>query len=90
MNADNFERFEAEALAAGFNEALERRWAPDAVIDTHSHPFDAEAVITQGEMWLTCDGIFWILIPPSKRRNRYRSSGHRCASSLSNKSTATG
>lgn len=23
----------------------------------HSHNFDAEAVVIQGEMWLTCDGV---------------------------------
>ncbi len=56
MDASTFEAFTADARAAGFDETLERRWAPDTVIDTHSHAFDAEAVLTQGEMWLTCDG----------------------------------
>ena len=56
MNANTFEAFEADARAAGFDEALARQWAPDTVVDTHSHPFDAQAVVTQGEMWLTCDG----------------------------------
>jgi hypothetical protein len=55
MNATTFEAFEAQARAAGFDEALERRWAPDTVIDTHSHPFNADAVVTQGEMWLSCE-----------------------------------
>ncbi len=56
MNATTFEAFEAQARVAGFDEALERHWAPDTVIDTHSHPFDADAVVTQGEMWLSCEG----------------------------------
>lgn len=57
MNASTFEAFKADALASGFDEALERNWAPGTVIDTHSHAFDAEAVVTQGEMWLTCQGV---------------------------------
>jgi quercetin dioxygenase-like cupin family protein len=24
---------------------------------THTHSFDANALVTQGEMWLTCDGL---------------------------------
>lgn len=54
MSEKTFEEFEAEARAAGFDEALERRWAPGTVLETHTHPFDADAVVTQGEMWLTC------------------------------------
>ena len=54
MNATNFEAFKADALAAGFDEALERQWPADTVLDLHSHAFDAEAVVTQGELWLTC------------------------------------
>lgn len=50
----SFEAFQAAALAAGFDEALERRWEPGTVLDTHGHPFDVEAVVTEGEMWLTC------------------------------------
>ncbi len=57
MNAKTFEDFTAAARAAGFDEVLERRWAPDTVLDVHTHHFDAEAVVTQGELWLTCDGL---------------------------------
>ena len=57
MNANNFDVFEANARAAGFDEALAREWAPNTVVETHAHPFDADAVITQGEMWLTCGEI---------------------------------
>ena len=56
MNANTFEEFEAQARAAGFDESLVRQWAPDTVLDTHTHPFDADAVVAQGEMWLTCEG----------------------------------
>ena len=57
MNEKNFEDFTTAARAAGFDEVLERRWAPDTVLDVHTHDFDAQAVVTQGEMWLTCDGV---------------------------------
>ncbi|CAN5920616.1 hypothetical protein BH11PSE8_BH11PSE8_38540 [soil metagenome] len=63
MNTHSFEAFENDARAAGFDEALVRQWAPDAVIDTHSHPFDADAVVMEGEMWLTCDGCTRHLMP---------------------------
>ena len=57
MNANNFDVFEANARAAGFDEALVREWAPNTVVETHAHPFDADAVVTQGEMWLTCGDV---------------------------------
>ena len=53
---DSFEIFKSNALAGGYEEAVVRDWAPDTVVETHSHPFDADAVVTQGEMWLTCAG----------------------------------
>lgn len=57
MNTETFEEFTATARSAGFDEVLERRWEPDTVLDVHTHNFDAEAVVTQGEMWLTCEGV---------------------------------
>ncbi len=56
MNAMTFEDFQAQALSLGFEEALVRRWPPEAVLETHTHPFDADAVVIEGEMWLTCEG----------------------------------
>lgn len=50
----SFEAFSADARARGFDEVLERHWAPDTVLDTHTHPFGVDAVVTQGQMWLTC------------------------------------
>jgi len=48
--------FRADALAAGFDEVLEREWAPDTVVETHTHSFAVEAVVVRGEMWLSCEG----------------------------------
>ena len=56
MMKEDFATFERRALAAGFDEALERQWAPDTAVPTHSHDFDADAVVTQGEMWLCVNG----------------------------------
>ena len=56
VNRTDFKVFESEALAAGYDEALVREWQPHAVIEHHAHPFDADAVVTQGEMWLTLRG----------------------------------
>lgn len=50
------DRFRAQALADGYDEVLERIWAADTRVDTHTHPFAVRAVVTQGELWLTCGG----------------------------------
>ena len=56
MHLPTFDTFKSEALAAGFDEVLERQWAADTVLATHTHPFSVSAVVTQGEMWLGHDG----------------------------------
>ena len=50
-----FEAFVTEQRAAGCDEVVERRWAPETVIDTHTHSFTADALVVEGEMWLTID-----------------------------------
>ncbi len=55
-NADfstaTYDAFRRRSLAAGADEVMERHWAPNQVVETHSHPFDADALVTAGEMWL--------------------------------------
>lgn len=53
MNTLHIDSFRDQALAEGFDEVLERRWAPGTVLDTHTHPFSVKAIVTEGEMWLT-------------------------------------
>jgi len=48
-----FEQFESEALAAGFDEVVERRWEANAILDTHRHPFGVGALMVAGDLWLT-------------------------------------
>ena len=52
-----FEQFQQSALADGFDEVLQRDWAPDTVLDTHTHPFAVRAVVVDGQMWLSVDGV---------------------------------
>ena len=54
MNPVSFAEFERAARADGFDEVLERVWAPGQVLDTHSHPFAVRALVVQGELRLTC------------------------------------
>jgi mannose-6-phosphate isomerase-like protein (cupin superfamily) len=49
---ESFTEFESRLKARGYDEVLERRWDPGTVLETHVHPFDANAVVVQGEMWL--------------------------------------
>jgi len=53
MSTSSFAEFEADARARGFTTVLERRWPPDTVLDTHTHPFEVDAQMVDGEMWLT-------------------------------------
>lgn len=53
MTLPSLDEFTAAARAQGYDEVLERQWAPDTVIDLHTHPFAVDAVVVRGEMWLT-------------------------------------
>lgn len=53
---ETFDEFAARWRAQGFDEVLERKWGPDTVLDTHTHSFSVEALVVQGELWLTCGG----------------------------------
>lgn len=54
MQQFQFDDFAAALRAQGYDEVLQRQWEPGAVVGTHTHPFDAKALLVQGEMWLTC------------------------------------
>lgn len=84
MTIPTFAEFEARARAAGFDEVLERRWAPGEVVDTHTHPFAVDAVVTEGEMWLTgadgrtrhlCPGDRFALARDEPHAERYGAAG---------------
>ena len=56
MTPPSFDQFRTAALARGFDEVLERQWQPGTVLDTHTHDFSVDALVVQGEMWLTVVG----------------------------------
>lgn len=56
MSTATFTEFEAQAREQGFDEVLEREWAPATLLDTHVHPFSVQALVVRGEMWLTAGG----------------------------------
>lgn len=63
MDTFDFDGFRRSALEQGYAEVVERRWEPDTVVATHTHPFAASALVVQGEMWLTVDGRTQHLLP---------------------------
>ena len=52
MPLPSFDDFTAQARAQGYDEVLERPWAPGTVLAEHTHPFAVKAVLVQGEMHL--------------------------------------
>jgi quercetin dioxygenase-like cupin family protein len=53
INMD-LETFKTQLQQAGYSEVVEKSYAPDTSIDVHTHPFAARALITSGEMSITC------------------------------------
>ena len=78
-----FEQFESELRALGFDTVVEQKWGPSAVADTHSHPFEARALVVEGEMWLTIGtqsrhlkaGDRFELLPGQPHSERYGQEG---------------
>ena len=58
-----FADFEQSALQQGFDEVAERVWEPGTVVEDHGHPFAVQALVVQGEMWLTQKGATHHLQP---------------------------
>jgi quercetin dioxygenase-like cupin family protein len=50
---ETFAEFESEMLPRGFATVVTREWKPQTVVDSHSHPFDASALVVHGPMRLT-------------------------------------
>lgn len=50
-----FSEFQAEAIADGFDEVLERTWPAHEEVPFHTHPFELRVIVVRGEMWLTVD-----------------------------------
>lgn len=97
MTQPSFAQFEAAARASGFDEALERQWAPDTVLETHTHPFSVSARVVEGEFWLTVDdhtrhlrpGDTFELDADVPHAERYGAQGARYWVARRNRSAAT-
>ena len=53
MTNVTFEDYESKAKGRGFDEVLVRSWGPNAIVSDHTHAFSVEALVVDGEMWLT-------------------------------------
>ena len=53
MIHETFEDFQSRKLQEGYDEVLLREWAPGFTNEPHTHPFDTDALVAQGEFWLT-------------------------------------
>lgn len=51
-----FEDFKNEKLEQGYKEVVERRWEPNVSNEFHHHEFTADAIVIEGEFWLTVEG----------------------------------
>ena len=49
--------------AADADDFVSREWPPHHVVPEHTHPFALRALVTEGQMWLTVDGIERELLP---------------------------
>lgn len=56
MSELTLQQFTDAMLARGYQEVLVREWAPGHETPEHTHPFDVDARVVQGEFWLTVDG----------------------------------
>ena len=83
MELPDFETFSAAALAQGYETVVPREWAPLAEVNKHTHPFEADALVVQGEMWLTVGedtqylvpGGRFHLVPGTEHSERYGAEG---------------
>lgn len=50
------EQFTLQLAQDGYTETVTRSWEPNQLVDSHSHPFDAHALVLKGEFTLSWDG----------------------------------
>ncbi len=48
----NLIEFTAQAMDDGFDEVIQKEWAPNLVLDKHVHPFDARVQVVAGQVKL--------------------------------------
>lgn len=55
MNYMTYDEFRQLKLAQGYDQVLEREWEPLLEHGDHMHPFDTDALVVRGELWLMVD-----------------------------------
>lgn len=53
----NIQTFKEQLTSSGFSEVLSREQVPNHYVEAHTHPFDARALITAGDITLTVNGV---------------------------------
>ena len=48
----NLIEFTAQAMDDGFDEVIQKEWAPNLVLEKHDHPFDARVQVVAGQVKL--------------------------------------
>lgn len=51
-----FEEFRAAQLERGYHEVVERVWEAGTTVAEHTHAFSVEALVADGDLWLTVAG----------------------------------
>ena len=52
----SLDQFKSIMLSAGYDQVTERVWEPHTKLDEHTHPFEANAIVVQGEVTLGIQG----------------------------------
>ncbi len=50
---DNFSDFTSQAMDDGFDEVVQKDWAPGLAVEKHTHPFDVRVQISSGQVQLS-------------------------------------
>ena len=50
------QQFTLQLAQDGYTETLTRSWEPNQLVASHSHPFDARALVLKGEFTLSWNG----------------------------------
>jgi quercetin dioxygenase-like cupin family protein len=50
---DNFSDFTLQAMDDGFDEVVQKDWAPDLAIEQHTHPYDVRVQVSAGQVQLS-------------------------------------
>ena len=59
----DFDAYADSMKKQGFDQVVERVWKPLTIVEEHTHPFHARAIVVHGEMWLTVNGRTEHLLP---------------------------